>query len=133
MNLEIILKAHDKEGQEFDKVVRFRLPSKECIELEKECGQPLMDYMDEGSMTMVIKLLKYMRKWEEPNINDNEAEKLYDLLIENGYTMKKIVNDIICETLVICGFLERADWEQMKKLKEEATKRLLQVKASLTK
>lgn len=133
MNLEINLKAKDKEGQEIDKIVRFRLPSKESIELEKEAGKPLMEYLDESSMSMIIKILKYMRRWEEPNFNDNEATKLYDLLIENGWTMKRIVNDIICETLVLCGFLERAEWEKMKELKEEATKRLLQIKASVNK
>ena len=89
---EIQLEAKDKEGNEIQKVVKFRLPSRESIELEKECGKPLQVYLEENeSITAAVKFIKYMRRWEEPNFNDNEAQKLYDLLVEIAFFFVNLI------------------------------------------
>lgn len=129
---EIQLIKKDKEGNETQEVVKFRLQSRECVELEKEIGKPIQNYLEENeSITAVVKIIKYMRRWENMNFNDHDAEKLYDLLVENGWTFKKILQDVVYETLVVSGFLEKQDWEEMKKLSEEAAKKLKDKRKSI--
>lgn len=129
---EIELIKKDKEGNETQEVVKFRLQSRECVELEKEIGKPIQTYLEENeSITAVVKIIKYMRRWENMNFNEHDAEKLYDLLVENGWTFKKILQDVVYETLVVSGFLEKQDWEEMKKLSEEAAKKLQEKRKSI--
>lgn len=120
---EIEIKVNG-ENKEETKVVKFRLTSANCMLLEEKTKKGLFEYLQEETMTMAVTLLRYMRMWELPQFSTDDAQKLYDELVDNGYTFKRIVQDIIYETLVVSGFLERADWEEIKKTTEEMTKRL---------
>lgn len=108
------------------KIIRLRLTCEHCCSLEEKTKKGLIEYLQEENMTMVVTMLRYMRAWELPQFSTKDAQNLYDTLIENGYTYKKIVQDVIYETLVVSGFLERAEWERIKKVNEEATKRQIE-------
>lgn len=118
---EIILK--DENGEEV--VLKFRLTSGNAQELERKNNNiSIINYLQNESMTMVVTMIRYMLMWNEPNIGEKKAQEIYDLLIDNGWTYKSIIQDIIYETLVTSGFLERTDWEEMKRQTEEITKKM---------
>lgn len=99
--------------------LKFRLTSNDCMAIEKMSGKPFGDYISEMSMTTVITLLKYMRRSSVLNFSENEASELFDKLIDNGYDLEGIISDIIMETLVVSGFMKKADLEAIKDVKEE--------------
>ena len=49
---------------------------------------------------------------------------LFDELVDSGMTLKQILMDIIYETLVVSGFLEKEDWEEMKTAQTNASKKV---------
>ena len=114
----------NKEGQE--KELKLRLTSGDAMELETARKVKILEYLQEESMTMIITLLRYLNRYENKNFSLTNAQQLYDELIDSGMTMKRILTDIIYEALVVSGFLEKGEWEQMKqaleKVKEEQTK-----------
>lgn len=106
------------------KNVRFRLLSGDCVTLEKDTKKSVIDYIQDESITMVTTMLRYMRMSEDRTITINQAQKLYDELIDDGWTYKRIIQDIIYETLVCSGFLEETEWKEMKLQTEELAKKL---------
>ena len=117
---EITLK--DNEGNEI--IYKFRLTSGDCMTLEDKQGKSIIEIVQDESVTTLVTMIRYMRMWEEKNIGIQKAQEIYDQLIDNGWTFKRILQDVIYETLVISGFLEEADWKEIKKETEETTKRL---------
>lgn len=118
---EIIIK--NENGEEV--VLKFRLTSGNAQELErKNNNMPIVEYLQNESITMVVTMIRYMLMWNEPNIGEKKAQEIYDMLIDNGWTYKSIIQDIVYETLVCSGFLEKTDWEEMKRQTEEITKKL---------
>lgn len=102
----------NKEGEE--KELKLRLTSGDAMEIENIKKKKITEYLQEESMTMVITLLRYLLKWENKNYSLSNAQQLYDELIDCGMSMKKILTDIIYEALVVSGFLEKSEWEEMK-------------------
>jgi len=102
----------NKNGEE--KELRLRLTSADAMEIENIKKKKITEYLQEESMTMVITLLRYLLKWENKNYSLSNAQQLYDELIDSGFSMKKILTDIIYEALVVSGFLEKSEWEEMK-------------------
>ena len=102
----------NKNGEE--KELRLRLTSSDAMEIENIKKKKITEYLQEESMTMVITLLRYLLRWENKNYSLTNAQQLYDELIDNGMSMKKILTDIIYEALVVSGFLEKSEWEEMK-------------------
>ena len=118
----------DKNGE--TKTLKLRLKSGDAIEIENTKKKSILEYLQEESMSMVVTLLRYLMKYENPNFSFQNAQTLYDELIDSGMTMKSILSDIIYESLIVSGFLERKEWEEMKayinKMKEQAIKSMLQ-------
>lgn len=118
-----------KDGEE--KELRLRLTSGDTIEIENMKKTKFLDYVQEESMSMIITMLQYMRRFEDKNFSLKNATQLYDELIDSGMTMKSILIDIIYETLVVSGFLEKEDWEELKasltQAKKQAKKDLLEL------
>lgn len=104
----------NKEGEE--KELKLRLTSSNAIEIENAKKMSVTSYLQQESVEMVVTLLRYLIKWEDKNYSFGQAQTLYDELVDSGLTMKKILTDIIYETLVVSGFLEKEDWEEMKKI-----------------
>ena len=118
-----------KDGEE--KELRLRLTSGDTIEIENMKKTKFLDYVQEESMSMIITMLQYMRRFEDKNFSLKNATQLYDELIDSGMTMKSILIDIIYETLVVSGFLEKEEWEELKasltQTKKQAKKDLLEL------
>lgn len=112
-----------------DEVVKLRLTSGDCITIEEKTKLPILKYIQQTSMTTITTLLMYMRRSEVPNYSMKDAGMLYDKLIDNGYTMEKIVYDVIYEALVVSGFLTKEQLEEVKNEMEEMKK---QTKTALT-
>ena len=110
----------NKEGEL--KELHLRLTSSDSIEIENKEKKSITSYLQEESMTMIVTLLRYLRKWEDKNFSFNQAQTLYDELIDSGLSMKRILTDVIYETLVVSGFLEKEDWEEMKKIQAKMDK-----------
>lgn len=110
------------------KELKLRLTSGECIEIENATKKSILNYIQEESMTMMCTLLRYMIKevnGEKPNnFSFKNAQDLFDELVDDGMTLKQILMDVIYETLVESGFLEREDWEEMKTAQTKASKRV---------
>ena len=113
------------------KCEKFKLTAEACILLEKKIGKKLVDYVQEESVTMCIDLLQYMKRFENPNYSQSEALLVCDELINSGWTYPKIITDIVYETLVISGFLEKQEWEKMKQEAEKAKAMLDKQKAKV--
>lgn len=109
--------------------IGFKYRSIDCISIEKEVKMPILQYVQNENITMCINLLLYARKFENENFSEKDACELYDKLIEAGWTYKKIIQDIIYETLVVSGFLTKEEWEEAKKetekLREKMKKKML--------
>ena len=110
------------------KELKLRLTSGECIEIENASKKSILDYVSEESMTMMCTLLKYMVKEIDGEAQNNfsykNAQALFDELVDEGMTLKKILMDVIYETLVVSGFLEKEDWEEMKTAQTQASKKV---------
>lgn len=105
------------------KELRLRLTSADAMEIENTKKKTILDFLQEESMSMVITMLRYLRKWEDKNFSLGQAQQLYDELIDSGLSMKSILIDVIYEALVVSGFLEKEIWEEMKKQIKTATKK----------
>lgn len=110
------------------KELKLRLTSGECIEIENATRKSILEYIQEESMTMMCTLLRYMVKEingeEQRNFSLKNAQALFDELVDSGLTLKQILMDIIYETLVVSGFLEKEDWEEMKAAQTQASKKV---------
>ena len=96
-----------------EKELKFRLKSKDSVEIEKITGKSLFDVIANLTMTNVIMLLKYMRKSEIDSFSDKNAYDLYDELVDSGYTLERIGYDIIFPTMVVSGFLTQEELEDL--------------------
>lgn len=110
------------------KELKLRLTSGECIEIENATRKSILEYIQEESMTMMCTLLRYMVKEvngeEQRNFSLKNAQMLFDELVDSGMTLKQILMDVIYETLVVSGFLEKEDWEEMKTAQTNASKKV---------
>lgn len=102
------------------KEIRMRLASQDCIEIEKNNGVKLLDYIQDYSITTIVTLLKYMRKGAgENNFTQNMAYDFYDELVDAGYTIETILDKIIYETAVVSGIISQEDLSNIRGKKEE--------------
>ena len=110
----------NKNGEQ--KELHLRLTSSDSIEIENKEKKSVISYLQNESMTMIVTLLRYLMKFEDKNFSFNQTQQLYDELIDSGMTMKSILLDVIYEALVVSGFLEKEEWEEMKKLQQKMNK-----------
>lgn len=103
--------------------IKLRLTSADSILIEKKTGVKLLDYIQDYSLTTITNLLRYMVRSSVSNFSEEDAYKLYDKLVDNGYTMAEILYDVIYEGLVVSGFLKREELDEMKaELKKDKNK-----------
>ena len=111
----------NKNGEQ--KELRLRLTSGDAIELENTKKKGILEIVQEESMSSVISILRYLIKWENKQFSFQDAQKLYDELIDSGMSMKSVLLDVIYEALVVSGFLEKDRWEEMKKAYKKVEKK----------
>ncbi len=108
---------------EFDlngRTLKLRLVSSDMKTIEKNSGKSILDYVQGYSVTVITNLLRYMSRPNTPNFSEKDADMLYDELIDAGYTMEKIIFEIIYEVLVVSGFLTKKELEEITSNKETA-------------
>lgn len=101
------------------KEIKMRLTSQDCVEIEKNKGVRLLDFIQDYAITTIVTLLKYMRRGAGENFTENMAYTFYDELIDEGYTMSDILDKIIYETLVVSGVISAED---LKNIRDEREK-----------
>ena len=101
------------------KEIKMRLTSQDCVEIEKNKGVRLLDFIQDYAITTIVTLLKYMRRGAGENLTENMAYSFYDELIDEGYTMSDILDKIIYETLVVSGVISAED---LKNIRDEREK-----------
>lgn len=111
----------NKQGEQ--KEIRLRLTSADAMEIENTKKMSITQFLQQESMNMIITMLRYLRKSEDKNFSLNQASLLYDELIDSGISMKRILIDVIYEALVVSGFLEKQEWEEMKKQLTQITEK----------
>lgn len=102
-----------------DKEINMRLNSSDCEKIEKQYSCTLLDYVQQGSVTSLVTLLQYMRNGAGEVFTRNMAYGFYDELVDNGYTIEKILMDIIYETLVVSGIISEEDLKNIKAEREK--------------
>ena len=105
------------------RTVKFRLTSNDCMTIEKSSGKTITEFFGNLSMTTVITLLRYMVRSSQNNFDMEDASKLYDELIDAGYTLETIISDVIMEALIVSGFMKKEDQVKVEKIKEEVKKK----------
>ena len=119
-------KYTNKQGEQ--KELRLRLTSADAMEIENTKKKSITEVLQDESLSTVITMLRYLRKWEEKNFSITNAQQLYDELIDSGLSMKSVLIEVIYEALVVSGFLEKDVWEEMKpkiKATEKKAKELI--------
>ena len=110
------------------KELKLRLTTGEEIEIENANKVSILEYVQQESMNTICTLLRYMVKEVDGeklnNFSFKNAQALVDEMVDNGMTFKKILTDVIYETLVVSGFLEKEDWEEMKQAQNQASKKV---------
>ena len=94
--------------------INMRLNSSSCEQIEKTYNCTLLDFVQQGSVTSIITLLQHMRTGAEKNFTKNMAYSFYDELVDAGYTIEKILMEIIYETLVVSGVISQEDLDNIK-------------------
>lgn len=107
-----------------DRTIKFRLRASDCVVIEEKTGQKLLDFMQDYAIKSIITMLRYLRRGEVENFNEKDTYALYDELVDAGYTLEKIMYDIIFEALVVSGFLEASQLSEIKEKKEESKQKL---------
>ena len=98
---------------------KLRLTSNDCMVIEKFSGKSILDYIQNLSVTTIVTLLRYMVRSSIENFSEKDASNLYNDLIDEGYTIQTIVEDVLMEALSISGFMSKEDLEEMKSNKEK--------------
>lgn len=91
--------------------LKFRLTSNDCMVIEKFSGKSVLEYVQNMSMTTIVTMLRYLRRSSVDNFSEKDAQALYDKLVDNGYTISRIVNEIILEGLAVSGFMSKEQLE----------------------
>jgi hypothetical protein len=63
-----------------------------------------------------------MRKGAGDLLTSNQANDFYDELVDNGYTMADILDNIIYETLVVSGIISKEDLANIRAEKDKISK-----------
>ena len=114
--------------------IKFRLTTADAVTLESKTNTKMMDLVMDYSHTTIATMIRYLRRSELDNFSDKDAYALIDKLIDNGYTIERIVYDIIFEALVVSGFLTKEQLEEVKmELKTAQEKTKAEMKEALAK
>lgn len=102
-----------------DKEINMRLISSDCEKIEKQYNCTLLDFVQQGSVTSLVILLQYMRSGAGETFTKNMAYSFYDELVDSGYTIEKILMEIVYETLVVSGVISQEDLKNIKAEREK--------------
>lgn len=113
--------------------INMRLISIDCEKIEKTYNCTLLDFVQQCSVTSIITLLQYMRSGAGETCTKNMAYSLYDELVDNGYTIATILDQIIYETLVVSGVISQEDLDNIRAEREKINNMTPEEKAEMVK
>ena len=96
------------------RTVKFRLTTNDCMVIEKTFGKSILEYVQGMSMTTIATLIRYMVRSSIPNYSEKDAMTLVDELIDAGYTLSTIIDNIILEALSVSGFMSQEELAEMR-------------------
>lgn len=101
--------------------IELRLTSSDAIKIEDTYKVKLLDYIQDYSIKTIVNLLRYMRKGATGKPQSQEdAEALFDKLVDNGLAIENILADIIMPACEKSGLLTESDLQMIQEKKEEA-------------
>ncbi len=102
------------------KEIELRLTSQDSIKIEETYHTKLLDYIQDYSIKTIVNLLRYMRRGAgEKSFSQDDAEKFFDELVDNGWAIQTIIEDIIMPACQVSGLLTEGDLQMMQDKKEE--------------
>lgn len=109
-----------------DEEIELRLTSSDAIKIEDTYKVKLLDYIQDYSIKTIVSLLRYMRKGATGKAQSQEdAEALFDKLVDSGMAIENILTDIIMPACERSGLLTESDLQMIqnktKEAKEKAT------------
>lgn len=102
-----------------EKKIELRLTADDCEQIEKTYNCTLLDYVQQCSITSIITLLQRMKKGAGESYTRKMTQELYDELVDSGYTMATILDEIIYEALVISGVITKEDLDNIRAEREK--------------
>lgn len=103
-----------------DREINMRLTSQDCIKIEETYKTKLLDYIQDYSVKTIVNLLRFMRRGGgEKAFSQDDAEKFFDELADEGWALQKIMEDIIMPTCQVSGLLTESDLQMIQDKKEE--------------
>ena len=106
------------------KEINMRLRSEDAIKIEKTYNTKLLDYIQDYAVTTIINLFRFMRKGGgEQAFSQEDAQKFYDELVDEGWAIQGMIENIIMPTCEASGLLTKSDLQKImeKKAELEAT------------
>ncbi len=102
------------------KEVELRMVSADAIKIEDTYKCKLLDYIQDYSVKTIVTLLRYMLKGATKKpISMEEAQDLYDEMVDDGYTIQRMIEEIIMPACVASGLLAQSDLQMIQEKKEE--------------
>ena len=100
--------------------INLRLTSQDSIKIEETYKTKLLDYIQDYSIKTIVNLLRYMRRGAgDKSFSQDDAEKFFDDLVDSGYAIQTILEDIIMPTCQVSGLLTQSDLQMIRDKKEE--------------
>ena len=102
--------------------INLRLRSEDAIKIESTYKTKLLDYIQDYAITTIVTLFRFMRKGGgEQSFSQDDAMKFYDELVDAGWAIQQMIEDIIMPTCEASGLLTKSDLQKIKEQKLEAT------------
>lgn len=102
------------------KEVSLRMTSQDSIKIEETYKVRLLDYVQDYSIKTIVNLLRYMRKGAgEKSFSQDDAEKFFDELVDDGWTVQTIIEKVILPACVASGLLAESDLQNIQDKKDE--------------
>lgn len=103
------------------KEINMRLTSQDSIKIENASKVSLFEYIEKLNITSTINLLKFMRRGGgEKSFSDQDAYDFYDKLVDEDYTVEKIVKEIIMPTCQVSGLFTKDDLQKIQEAEVSA-------------
>ena len=110
-----------------DEEIELRLTSSDAIKIEDTYKVKLLDFIQDYSIKTVVTLLRYMRKGASGKPQSQEdAERLFDKLVDSGLALEIILTDIILPACEKSGLLTESDLLKIQETKEDNKERATQ-------
>lgn len=123
---KFITKEDGTQVEDGTQTYRLRLTSSNAIHLEEKKKKSILDLVADVSISNIVDTLEYMCKDADNKFGHKEASSLYDQLIDNDYTLERILVEVIYGCLVHSGFLTKEELEEQQTQAKQAKEKLKQ-------